>query len=624
MKSNRTFFLTAGFSRSCVLSFLLILGSVCPSWSGVLAVWAVNDGEKIFRYDTSLPAKQKNSIWDGQRIHLRGLYNEVLGFQIIVELDSTGASALEISMAPPIHKSTSSVIGGSGSIPYGDDGYIECFTQHYLHVTRPTKPNWFYGSEKSAPPHMTGWIPDALIPSNAKPGQGGFPVYVPPTRKEEWRMQNELKITPRASAQNQGFWIDLYLPRNRALPAGVYTSAVSVLLNGETVASLPVGIELLPEFLPDENHSNVWVFNSSPDELQRFYPDLSTGEIRNMVKFEAHRHRIDLAGGFRVHQSAFDESLLDEYLPYLNGRAFTPGNGYHGPGQGKGEHIFPIGMYGSPVLGETKETIQIESDKWVHWFQENVPGVTFFWYIIDEPGPVQFPWILERTGWLKSNPGPGSQLPVHLTREYTEELKDAIDIWDAYDGVELDKLAALQKSGKDYWFYNGNRPRYGSFILEGTAVDMRVNGWIKFLFGIDTWFIWQSTHWKHNSQGPKGRLYQRVYNEPLTFINWHMEWGNGDGILFYPGHMPMQPEEDRGLNRILPSIRLKNIRRGQQDYELLWLATQKAGKEKIDELIRKVVPKAMSETDMKAPVAWSQKGNDYDEIRDELLNIIVE
>ena len=606
--------------------FLLIAMTsvIIQARAEITGVWAVNDGEKIFRYDTDNPLKKGNSIWDGEKIHLRGLYNEVLGVQIIVELDSTGDRALEITMTPPVHKKTGTVMGGSGAVPYGDDGYIEFFTQHYLHNTRPTKPNWFYGSEESAPKHMTGWIPDALIPSNARPGRGGFPVRVPPTRREEWRMQNELKITPRRALQNQGFWIDLYLPRNRNMPPGKYESVISVWSSGIVKSSIPVEIELIPVFMPDKNHSNVWVFSSGPEQLQRFYPGLTPDDIRNMIKFEAHRHRIDLVGGFKVHQSAYDESLLSQYLPYLNGQAFTPENGYHGPGQGEGEHLFPVGMYGADVLGDTKEKIRTESDKWVKWFKENAPGVTCFWYIIDEPGPVQFPWILERTGWLKSNPGPGKEMPVHLTREYTPELKDAIDIWDAYDGVDLARLPELKKAGKDYWFYNGNRPRYGSFILEGAAVDMRVNGWIKYLFGIDTWFVWQSTHWRHNSQGPKAHLYQRVFNEPLTFINWHMEWGNGDGILFYPGHMPMQPEEDRGINRIIPSIRLKNIRRGQQDYELLRLAAQKKGKEEIDKLVRVVVPKAMSEISMSAPVPWSQNGSDYDRIRDKLLDIISE
>jgi hypothetical protein len=151
---------------------------------------------------------------------------------------------------------------------------------------------------------------------------------------------------------------------------------------------------------------------------------------------------------------------------------------------------------------------------------------------------------------------------------------------------------------------------------------MRVNGWIKYLYDINTWLIWESTHWTHNGQGPKGRLRQRVFNEPLTFINWHMDWGNGDGILFYPGRMPHQPEEDRGLNLAMPSIRLKNIRRGQQDYELLWLVEQKAGKGKAKDFARKIVVKAMSEVEMTDPVAWSQKGDDYDKVRLQLLEIL--
>ena len=213
-------------------------------------------------------------------------------------------------------------------------------------------------------------------------------------------------------------------------------------------------------------------------------------------------------------------------------------------------------------------------------------------------------------------------MPIQITRGYTDELKDAIDIWNAYNGPDLEVLKMLKKAGKDHWFYNGNRPRYGSFILEGAAVDMRVNGWIKYLYDINTWLVWHSTHWTHNGQGPKARLMQRVFNEPLTFINWGMGWGNGDGILFYPGRMPHQPDEDRGINLAMPSIKLKNIRRGQQDYELLWLVEQKIGSKKAKAFARKVVVKAMSEVEMTDPVSWSQKGDDYDNIRDQLLEIL--
>ena len=613
---------------TCELRFSTITMILVTCYFGlnaqIASTWAVGDGEKIYKYNTEHPSKNKNSIWDGEKIHLRGLYNEVLGFQVIVEVDSTGASGLQLSMNPPVHQPTGMVIGGSGAIPYGDRGYTEFFSQHYLHVVNPTQPNWFYGSVNSAPPDMTGWIPDALIPSDALAGKGGFPLTVPPTKEQIYRHQNIVDILPRRASLNQGFWIDLYLPRERKYPAGMYESEVQVWESGEIFSRIPVQIEIIDEYLPDENHSNVWVYNSGMESLSVYFPGLSIQEIRRILKHEARRHRLELVGGFKAHQSVFNEEILMDYKPFLDGSAYTPVYGYHGPGEGIGEKLFPVGMYGNRVLGTTKEKMQEESDKWVVWFESNAPEVNYFKYMIDEPGPAQYSFINEQAGWIKSNPGPGKKMKLQVTTGYVDDLKEAIDIWDAYDGVELGRMDELKKEGKDYWFYNGNRPRYGALILEGTAIDLRVNGWIKYLFSINTWFVWESTHWTHNGQGPKARLQQRIFNEPLTFMNEHLEWCNGDGVLFYPGRMPHQAAENRGINRIMPSIRLKNIRRGQQDYELLWLAEKKEGQDKIKSLARELVVKAMDEIDMDDKVYWPQNGDAYDAMRDRLLDIIKE
>jgi len=53
--------------------------------SQILSVWALGDGEKIFRDDVNHPDKKGNFIWDGKAIHLKGLYNEVLSFQVVIE-----------------------------------------------------------------------------------------------------------------------------------------------------------------------------------------------------------------------------------------------------------------------------------------------------------------------------------------------------------------------------------------------------------------------------------------------------------------------------------------------------------------------------------------------------------
>ena len=228
--------------------------------------------KKCIKFDTDHFAKNNNSVWNGNEVKVRGLYNEVLSFQIIVVLDSLGAQALEVAITPPYLSATGDQLGAAGMVPYGIRGGLELFTQHYLHVARPTHPNWFYGSENSAPEKMTGWIPDALIPVNARVGQGGFPVTVPPTQATERRHQNQLEIIERPAKQNQGFWVDVYLPRDRNMSPGIYKSTISIMEAGSIVAELPLKIELIDAYLPDENHSNVWVYCSDFGSLEAYFP----------------------------------------------------------------------------------------------------------------------------------------------------------------------------------------------------------------------------------------------------------------------------------------------------------------------------------------------------------------
>ncbi len=606
---------------SVMLCCILALAVSRPAAAAVTAVWAVGDGEKVFRYDQDHPSKAANSIWDGKAVKLTGLYNEVLGFQVIVEADSLGAPAVEVSVDPPVNPASGMVIGSAGA-QYGPGGYLEVFSQHYLLIREPTKPQWFYGSEASAPKRMTGWIPDALVPPEARPGRGGFPVDIPRARREVHRRHDKLEETPTPARQNQGFWVDLYLPRDKSWPAGKYVSNIRVRSAGQVVGVIPVTVDLRPHFLPDENHSNIWLFGSTK-VVASYYPGLPDSLAERMLKFECHRHRIDMVGCSEAHGSPFDQALMDRYKPWLDGSAFTPADGYWGPGQGQGEKLFTVGIYGS-ITGrvfDSEQSARAESDKWVSWFEKNAPGVRYFWYMIDEPGPVQFDWIKQRAAWVHDNPGPGKRLPVFTTRSYTPELDKDIDIWAGHNGVDLAKLADIKARGGDHWFYNGNRPRYGAVITEADAVDLRVNGWVKYIHGVNTWFLWEGTTWDHNLQGPKGHLHQRIFTEPLTFISEGLSWANGDGIVFYPGRNPFYEEEDRGVNRILGSIRLKNMRRGQQDYELMWLAEQKAGREKVLQTVKGVVPKSL-EADMKDPVSWSERGDDYDKARLKLIDLL--
>ena len=583
-----------------VSGLALLLAFFMPSESHgqIKEAWALGDGEKVFRNDLDHPSKKGNYIWDGKVIRLKGLYNEVLGVQVILEAATDTAKAVELTVDLPVNKKSGKIIGGN-TLKYGPSGTVELFSQHYLLVkdSAYTQPRWFYGSPAASPKKMTGWIPDALIPVTAIKGRGGFPLDIAPER-------------------NQGFWIDISLPRDqKEFPAGMYYGKVNVSQNGRKIKEIPLEITLLPNYLPDENRTNIWLHASG---IYSYYPDLNPQEVDQMLKFEGHRHRIDIPGGDKVN-APFNRATMEKYKPYLDGSAFTPANGYHGSGEGVGEHIFPVGMYGSPIMGNTKNEVQNQSNLWVDWFNKNAPAVSYFWYMTDEPPKAKYPWVLERGSWIKENSGVGKALPLFTTTHYQPDLAGVIDVWAGYDGVNLSDLPIVRAKGGDHWFYNGNRPRYGSVILEGAAVDLRVNSWILYKYDIKTHFIWHGTLWQHNMQGPKRHQHQNIFTNPLTFINDGMNFGNGDGILFYPGNMPYYPSENRGINELIPSIRLKNIRRGQQDANIMWMVEKKSGKEKVVNIINKVVPKALSEVSMKDSVLWSEHGDDYDKIRDELL-----
>ena len=86
--------------------------------------------------------------------------------------------------------------------------------------------------------------------------------------------------------------------------------------------------------------------------------------------------------------------------------------------------------------------------------------------------------------------------------------------------------------------------------------------------------------------------------------------------------MPYCPEEDRRLDAIIPSIILKNIRRGQQYAVIMQMAEEKIGKDKVSDIITEIVPGALSDAGKGDPVPGSEHGDDYERVKKRLLNII--
>ncbi len=376
-----------------------------------LRVWAVDDGEKIFREDVDNPLQsgEGNSVWDGAAVRLWAARNEVAAFQLIFRGGEEAVAEVDVRISDLVNGDA--CLRGSHPLPPPNDYRgvsVELFTEHYLRVRVPSYNDPVIGGlnwSAAANPKLTGWIPDALVPFSAKPGLGGAPFTIP-------------------TGLNQGVWVDIYVPREAA--AGTYTGTITITVAGETAAVLPLQLEVVNLALPDDNHYGSMIYYSDANIAARHGlergPDL-WAMIKNYHRM-AHRHRLELIGSGTREEA---EVLLGT----LDGTEFTSTQGYAGPGEGVGNTVYSINTYGCH-FEDSEEGYRRESDHWVTWFDEHAPNVEYFVYLTDEPETeAAYEWIRARAARIHNNPGPGQRLPVFLTKWPLEGLRGSIDIWSA-------------------------------------------------------------------------------------------------------------------------------------------------------------------------------------------------
>ena len=561
------------------------------------AIWAVTDGEKIERDDVNSPLKSRNAVWDGKRVRLFGARNEVIAFQLIVEAGSSGIKQLSAALPELALKDGRQKIvyrsPGSDPSQYANRP-IQLFSVNYLNVTQPTGASWFFKSAAARPKDSTGWKPVQLVPENAKPGRGGFPLAVAPLL-------------------NQAIWVELYTARD--LAAGIYSGRVTVNADGKQTV-IPVELEVFDFMLPDENSLPAMVYYEGSE------PELYHGRNLDAEYHRfAHRNRIELVSGYTIES-------VKAALGRFTGADFTQANGYAGPGEGVGNRIVPATFYGPGTDFDERESAWRRSDLWMSFLNERLPHAITFLYMPDEPPRAQFPRILKIAENIHSNPGPGRALPVFVTKHYVSELDGAIDIWDSsalyFNVKESDDQRAR---GRRYWVYNGGRPALGAMLIDTPATDARVIPWACFKHGVDVYFQWHSVHWKHNSQ-KQGERIQNVWVNPITFDNRgqpnkprnDQNFANGDGVLIYPGEEKLHPEEDRGVAGPVSTVQLANLRRGLQDHLYLTMARKLGLDAAVTEALQAVVPRVFSDAQEK--VGFAEDGDTFEAARYKLAKAI--
>jgi hypothetical protein len=576
------------------LMLLLFAGSAN---AGARRIWAVNDGEKVERDATSHPARIRNSVWDGRVVHLFGARNEIVAFQVVVEADARGIEALSLRL-PALSSPGDRIDYRAPAVDPTDfvDRPIQIFSEHYMQVTTPSHASWVYDrSSPAAPADPTGWKPVQLVPENARPGRGGFPVRVEPE-------------------QTQAIWIEIYV--GRARHRGVYRGTLDIRID-RVRRTIPIELEVFDFTLPDENSMHAMLFYSS-DQAELYHGRNLDAAYHRL----AHRNRVEL-----VH--AYDERTIADVQGRFSGADFSRARGYEGPGDATGNVLAPRTFYGPGRDFDTRASAWTASDAWMTLLREKFPRLITFLYMPDEPRAPEYPRILSLAENVHSNPGPGRALPIFVTSKYVEPLDAAIDIWcSGPKGFQLDRVARERARGRQYWFYNGGRPQGGAITIDAPATDPRATIWAAFKHDVGVYFYWHAVHWRHNSQ-KQGERNQNVWADSITFDNRKQPnrspedegYIHGDGVLIYPGEERLHPEEDRGVPGPVSTIQLANFRRGLQDHQYLTLARRLGLDDTVAEVLQAIVPRVFSDAGDR--VSFPETGDPYEAARLKLARAIV-
>lgn len=584
--------------------------------SGIARIWAVDDGEKIKKEDINhrLATSSDNPVWDGMKISIFGARNEAVAFQLILQSTSSGAENIDVyitDLSMGTYYIPNSRAGRSD--PYDYTGkHIEVFLEHYIQITEPSRGGSAWSQAAKPSSNYLGWVPDALIPLSATDDLEGATFDI-------------------EANSNQGVWVDLWIPRDAH--EGLYSGEIQVLSGNRISHRIPLELTVFNFTVPDETHFHNMFAISAGNIAIRHGVEIDSDEyyeIETRYHQMAHRHRFDLV------QAVRNLSQIRRYHHrYLTGHLYTERFGYYGPGEGIGNQTFSIGLYGNiptdygkPPPDWSKEAWWEGSDAWATWFQENAPHVSISKFLSpDEPDSDSDLRAIQAQGdWSHTNPGIGGSIPTFVTHWVDPDYRGYVDTWstsanhtfsNTYPGTTLQDVQGEIQAGKEWGIYNGYRPATGSTLIDTDAIDFRVIPWIGWKYDLDHYFYWMTTYWVESSESGRRK---NVFTNPRTTEFQR----NGAGTFFYPGQDRVYVEADLGLPGPLSSIRMKNWRRGMQDYEYLWLARELGLESEAERIADQLVPAALWDANPDEPMSWSARGYGFEVFRRELAELISE
>jgi hypothetical protein len=500
----------------------------------------------------------------GEAVALFGLPGETVALQVVVRAGTEALDGVTVEASD-----------------LGADVAVERFVVGELAMARRSggrDAGESLGWQEGAMPPWSGRaesVPDPLIPVEHAPAWADYPMHV-------------------ARGRERAVWLDV-TPTAQAV-AGTRHLQIKVAYASNEATLIPVTFEVGRVALPYRALGTM-VFVER-ERLERRGGRKAVDAALQML----HRHHLSAITTLATADDVRAERAA------LTGELYTPAHGYHGPGEGVATDVVVVGAYGAlgdPTPAALDKARAIVDELGALGIEDQPGTRDVFLYAIDEKcaSPRAGAW---RRALRASGSARLAKLRVGQTCEEPPSAQDA----------DVAMMPAGEfRPGLGAWIYNGMLPHTGAFLSDAWPLSLRANGWIQAWYGIPRWFYWEASFWDDDNPGGQGPY--DALERAETFHNKDGDHANGDGVLLYPGRQ-RAPFRDLGIDGVVPSIRLKQWRRGIQDAAYLQLA-RRVDPTAADDIARALVGKAF---DAKKKPAWPTEPGPWLEARRKLFDII--
>jgi hypothetical protein len=558
-----------------------------------------------------------NWIYNGKSIMLQAARGEYVSFQLVIKKKTSRAlKGIMVSM-----------------LPFGNNVSLfkirpELFLEWAVKVKTPST-----GYSRAS--LGTGWYPEALIPFEY--------IQMDSTQvRHRWTYPLELPDFNNRIDDQQALiiWIDQYIPYSQDYaPPGKYFTTLSVSI-GDLKQEIPVSLEVWDFDIPGENifraslqHEGFLSYADEDLELET-YQLFKRNRISLMDPTYKPELNIDDDNNLLINWKTFDSRLQK----YFNGEAFTWKYNYeYGPGYGEPVEVFILpfdvfGKHGDPGWPDTGRP-EVERDSQNIMLYRKVigevrdhlksmidPGKTEITVYLNGLDESYFPEAWDRMVYFgnifrEEYPEARFRIDGGYSEEAMAVVQHSIGAWASHTiNYDFERIRKYQEMGIEVWIYGPMiyESKVNSWVGSSTFIDLplvndRAISWSCWKYGTHSWISWGiGAGWERAWYDPESwkDSYKTGSDSDAGFTYKKL---NGNGLLIYsPGIIP-------NVYGVCPSIRLKTMRNGVQEYEYMRkLAGLDGGKDRVNAIVNEIIREPFGEASIGNLDVWSYDAEQWD------------